>query len=111
MARLVLATDPAPGHVVSYRDGDPLNNQRANLRYCTRGEAQRNRHKHACAGSRFKGVAYDRVQLRWRAHIRVDRKQIYLGRFQTEEEAAAAYNRAALEHHGEYARLNELPDV
>lgn len=58
--------------------------------------------------SRYKGVFWYARDKRWAAKIKVTGKQIHLGYFDDEEEAAQTYNEAALEHFGEYARLNEI---
>src|SRR5215471_15551760 len=90
-----------------HADGDIFNNLRENLRFATHSQQQMNRGKFKTGSytSRFKGVYF---QGRWVARIRVNGKRIYLGRFDTEEEAAEAYNLAAMEHHGEFAVLNVL---
>ena len=61
--------------------------------------------------SKYKGVYLTNEHNkpnRWRAVISVNKKRIYLGRFKTEEEAAKAYNQAAVLYHKEYAVLNAL---
>jgi hypothetical protein len=61
--------------------------------------------------SKYKGVYLTNEHnkpSRWRAVISVNKKRIYLGRFKTEEEAAKAYNQAAVLYHKEYAVLNIL---
>ncbi|KYC77527.1 hypothetical protein B4090_4799 [Bacillus licheniformis] len=52
---------------------------------------------------------YRKDQRKWRACIRVNQKNISLGQYDDPEKAARAYNKAAVEYFGEYARLNELP--
>jgi hypothetical protein len=54
--------------------------------------------------SGYRGVAMSRDK--WRAYIHVDREQVYLGRFATKEEAALAYDRAALRLFGPNAHVN-----
>jgi AP2 domain len=78
-----------------HRDGNGLNNQRANLRPATRAST-----------SGYKGVTYDRQTGRWKAQIKVDYRNIHLGRHPTAEDAALAYDAAARELHGVFARLN-----
>jgi len=56
--------------------------------------------------SRYKGVSLYRPTNRWVANIMVNGKAIYLGYYDNQEEAALAYNKAALEHFGEYAKIN-----
>jgi hypothetical protein len=58
------------------------------------------------AGSKYQGVSWDKSSNKWVASIRCDGKRHSLGRFEDEEKAARAYDRAARAHHGEKARLN-----
>jgi hypothetical protein len=91
--------------LVDHADGDGLNNQRSNLRVATHAENMRNRRKATTSRSIYKGLG-PTPGGRWRAFIRVNRKQLYLGTFATEADAALAYDDAARRHHGEYAALN-----
>jgi hypothetical protein len=77
------------------------------LRPCTNSQNLANREKpQGNYSSKYKGV--HRRGERWRAKITVDYKQISLGVYKTEEEAAKAYNDAATYHFGEFALLNVL---
>ena len=104
--RLVLMDVPK-GMQIDHRNRDGLDCQRHNLRIATHAQNQRNKR-----GSRdgLKGVWYDsrpKQKLNpWRSQITVDRRNIRLGCFGTEEEAAQAYDRAARQYHGDFARLN-----
>lgn len=93
-----------------YRNAEKIvDNRRENLRLCTRSENNRNTSKRSHAkSSQMKGVRRLRAG-GWVARIVVDRKEIHLGCFPTELEAALAYDAAARHHFGEFARLN-LPD-
>lgn len=95
-----------PGLVVDHIDGNPLNNQKNNLRICTRAENSRNRRKSWKKSSQYKGVSWDKTNKKWVASIRFDRRLAHLGSFSTEIEAAKTYNAAAIRLHGKYARLN-----
>lgn len=96
---------------VDHRDGDGLNNVRANLRFATARQNAQNRRvdgKNNTTG--FKGVIRrpDRPG-KFRARIVVYGRTHYLGDYNTAEAAAHAYDAAAKEHFGEFARLN-FPD-
>jgi hypothetical protein len=93
---------PQTDHV----DHDGLNNQRINLRPATASENGGNRRPNHAGASPFKGVYWDRQVDKWRARIRIDRKWCYLGWFAVEEDAAQAYDTAALLAWGAYAHLN-----
>jgi hypothetical protein len=94
------------GPLIDHKDCNGLNNQRSNLRAASKSENAANARAHRDGSSKFKGVTWDKQTSKWRAMIFVKGKAISIGRFQTEEVAAAAYNRAALDHFGEFARLN-----
>lgn len=94
------------GSVVDHIDHDTLDCRRANLRVCTNALNRRNTLRHSDSRSPFKGVCYHRTAKKWQAQIQVDKRRIYLGLFENAEDAARAYDRAALEHHGEFACLN-----
>ena len=86
--------------MTDHRNGNGLDNQRVNLRPATRSQNMANRRLNSNSASGFKGV--HRQRNRWIAHC----KSIYLGSFTTAEEAARAYDAAARELFGEFARLN-----
>lgn len=95
---------------VDHKNRNRLDCQRDNMRNAPRKFNQRNVAK--CSqkkSSQFKGVSKWKYKDGWRADIKVDRKQTYLGTFATELDAARAYNAKALELHGEYAYLNIIP--
>lgn len=92
-------------------DGDTLNNRRSNLRVCKPQENQHNRqpqpfYNGVPTTSHYKGVTADHARRKWQASIGHNSKCIWLGRFATEEEAAKAYDEAALRLFGEFARPN-----
>lgn len=93
---------------VDHKDGDGLNNQRYNLRPATNSRNLANRGPQRNNTPGYKGVSYDKNRDKWFAQIKVMRKHINLGRFKTKEDAARAYNEAALKHFGEFAYLNPL---
>ena len=87
---------------VDHRDGNPQNNSLENLRWCTHAENNRNSKKRKDNTSDHKGVSFHKAKGKWRAYIYVNGKQKSLGYFHTKEEAAAAYEKAARELHGEF---------
>lgn len=57
--------------------------------------------------STYRGVDWHAKQ--WRARIQTKGHRLTIGHYNTEQEAARAYDRAAVELYGTYARLNFLP--
>ena len=93
---------------IDHINGNGLDNRRENLRTCTRQESMQSRPT-TWAKSGFRGVYWiPQGRKNWRSLITVDSKTIYLGDFLTKEEAAFAYNDAAFEYFGEFARFNEV---
>jgi len=92
-----------------HADRDCCNNQKYNLREASRTQNMMNRAKwNKHTASKYKGVT-SHSSGQWRARITVYKKQIYLGLFDTEIEAAKAYNNAAIEFFKEFACLNQFP--
>lgn len=86
-------------------NGNGLDNQRDNIRICTHKQNQDN--KSGLGGtSKYKGVCLEKRKNLWRAQLGCNGKQIYLGAFSNENDAAIAYNNAAIKYQGEFARLN-----
>lgn len=103
-----LLLNPPEGMVVDHIDGNQLNNCRKNLRICSRTQNVRNSELSKNNTSGYKGVSFDKARQKWQAKITVCRKPIYLGRYDTVQEAADAYDEAALMYFGEYARTNKM---
>jgi hypothetical protein len=85
---------------------DPLDDRIENLRLATRSQQGANRAMQSNNTSGYKGVTWDYVKSRWKAHIRVKGKTINLGHFDTPEQAHEEYKKAAIKYFGEYAYLS-----
>lgn len=96
-----------PGELkVDHRDGNGCNNQLDNLRFATNSQNAQNRQKCLGRSSKFKGVDWNKKTSLWRAFICKNGVRKFLGYFDSEENAAMAYDSSAVILHGEFARLN-----
>lgn len=95
--------------LVDHGDGNTLNNQIYNIRPCTHAENIRNRGITKRSTCGYKGVFWEKAAKRWRAQLNIGKKKIHLGLFYDINDAARAYNKAIITHHGEFARLNQIP--
>lgn len=100
--------DPV-GIEIDHWDGNTLNDRRFNLRRATVDQNRQNRGKSKTNTSGYKGVHFCKSNGKWAAQISVNKKRKGLGYFSTKEEAALAYNSAAVRFHGEFAWLNTIP--
>ena len=89
--------------VVDHANHNALDNRRSNLRKCTQQNNCFNRKARGGKTSKYKGVHYRKNEKKWVAELRV-----HLGYFNTQEEAAIAYNKAAELNFGEFAYLNKF---
>lgn len=99
---------------VDHINTNGLDNRKSNLRPATVSQniawarKQFMARPDAVTTSRFKGVSWRSDRHRWTAYCGTGANRAHLGCFQSEEEAALAYNKKALEMYGEFARLNEI---
>lgn len=119
MHRVVMGLSSGDSHV-DHKNGNGLDNRKSNLRLATYQQntassirvKQQGRALHGkptrTTSSRFRGVSYRTDRKRWTAYIGTAKDRTCLGCFEFEEQAARAYNEAALVKYGEFARLNEL---
>ena len=89
---------------VDHEDLDGLHNWRLNLRRATRAQTVMNRRARSDNKAGLKGASLDPWTGRWKAAIKVNGKQVTLGRYDSAEEAHAAYVVAARSAFGEFAR-------
>jgi hypothetical protein len=100
------ANDAWPPSELDHIDGNPLNNSLSNLRIAQRAQNLRNQGLRKCNVSGHKGVSWNKNFGKWQARIQVDKKQIWLGLHDSIEDAAKAYEAAARQHHGSFARFS-----
>jgi ABC-type sulfate/molybdate transport systems ATPase subunit len=118
MHRILMGLKKGDSEKVDHINSNGLDNRRCNLRICNHSQNMMNRRKGSGCSSKYKGVSLHRdkrfnktkqewvmYRPRWVAHIKLEKK-ISLGYFKTEEDAAIAYNNAAIKHFGEFANLN-----
>ncbi len=102
MHRLITPNTPVVDHI----NGNSLDNRRSNLRAATPSQNGANARRSRANSTGFKGVYFARERNKWAARIKVNYREIGLGRFSSAEDAARAYDAAARKHFGEFAQTN-----
>lgn len=91
---------PKAGFEPDHINGQRADNRIANLRLATRSQNNGNGKTRSDNSSGFRGVSLHKKTRKWRANLAGN----HLGLFPTKEDAVAAYNAAAAEYYGEFAR-------
>jgi len=94
------------GVQVDHINHNGLDNRRANLRLCTRQQNQFNRKMQTKHSSSWKGVRWVKERHKWRSEIQYNTRTIHIGYFDSEIQAAKAYNKKAKKLFGEFANIN-----
>ena len=92
------------GFDIDHIDCDPWNNRLDNLRLATRSQNMMNQKPCRANKTGYKGVSWDSQRMKYRSTIKLNGRQISLGRFDTIEEAGMAYKKASDLLFGEFAR-------
>ena len=100
-------TNAPKGSIVDHINRDGLDNRKANLRFVTASQNAWNSERGMHTGkSRFKGLAWLHEKKKWRVVLYVNNKNIHLGYYKDEIEAAKVYDKASKKYKGEFAVLN-----
>lgn len=99
--------DLLEGMVVDHIDGNTLNNKVENLRMCTVSQNGQNIHRGRGDYSSLKGISFSKKQGKYVSQIRVSGKNLWLGSYNTAEEAHQAYCKAAKDNFGGFANTGK----
>lgn len=106
MARLIV--NAKPHEEVDHANHDTLDNQKENLRVCTRTQNAQNRKKRRFGRvgtwSKFKGVM--KKGNLWVVRICYNGKRHFVGGYKDETDAAMSYDNEARKHFGKFAHCN-----
>lgn len=100
MHRLILGAKD--GQFIDHKDHNGLDNSITNIRFCTVAENQHNKKSNKNSTSKYKGVSWNKQVKKWRATI----KNITIGQYKSEKNAAIAYDIAANQLFGKFAYTN-----
>ena len=95
---------------IDHRDGNKINNNYENLRFCSISQNAMNKKKSDNCSSTYKGVYFNKRCRKWHVQIMIDGKRKHIGLFESEKEAAKMYNEKAIELFGDFAKLNDISD-
>ncbi len=94
------------GQQIDHRNGNGLDNHKENIRFSTQQQNVFNQIPTGRGTSKYKGVSWAKTVRKWLAGIKYDGKSKGLGYYKKEKDAALAYDVAAKELFGEFARTN-----
>lgn len=105
MHRLIMNT--SINKEVDHIDCNGLNNQKVNLRNCTRIENSYNSRMKSTNQNKVKGISFAKWANMYRVQLKTNGKRIHVGYFKTIFEASSAYNKHVLQTRGAFAKINK----
>jgi len=96
------------GFIADHKNRFTLDNRKSNLRAVNHSQNSMNKGKAPGKSSIYKGVHWNAERNKWKAEIKINQVNKYIGRFDDEIEAAEAYNIVAEKLFGEFVCLNTL---
>ncbi len=105
MQRMLFKLETGDPRLGEHRNGNSLDNRKSNLRYATRQNNTFNRRRNVNSTSGYKGVTWSKQNRKWQAQIQAGSRKRHLGYFSDIGDAHEAYKKAAILHHGEFARF------
>lgn len=104
MHRQILQLTKGDSKETDHRNHCGLDNRKQNIRICSKSQNHQNQRPRKLGMSKYKGVVWHKKK--WQVQIGHRGKEIYLGRFDNEIEAAKAYDHKAKELFGEFVYTN-----
>lgn len=95
------------GYEIDHKNRKKWDNRKSNLRLATRSQNNINRDVCKSNSSGYTGVSYMRSKQKWRAYITVNNKQIYLGLYNSVEEAYRVRVKAEKKYYGKFSSIGE----
>jgi hypothetical protein len=92
------------GEQCDHRNGNGLDNRRANIRKATQRENNLNRRRFKTNKSGYIGVSWNSVYRQWQAHAIIDGRWTLLGQFDAKDDAIAARRQAEARHYAGFTR-------
>lgn len=90
MHREIMGLEPHDPREVDHINRNPLDNRRSNLRICDHAQNHQNLGSYAGSTSKYRGVSWDAPRGKWKAQATLNYRNVYIGRYDTEQEAADA---------------------
>lgn len=108
VAERILKRDIRKDERICFRNRNIHDMRRKNIAVVSVSARTRSCKPHSGSSSRFKGVSWETSRRKWVAGIRINGKNVFLGRFDQEKDAARKYNQAVKELGIEVAYLNDV---
>ena len=106
MHRAILGIYKDYDGVINHRNHNGLDNQKRNYVLCADRSSSKQKISRTYKIKKYQGIIQHKADKKWTVAIRKGGEYIYIGRYHSEDEAAQAYDKKAIELYGEHAATN-----